>query len=101
MLRQPHGCVVRSRSDLLLQSVGSEEIAAELADESNRSLSALTVMTALLMPGTLVAGVFGMNTGGLPFENPHWGTVAALVLAIVSTVAFYRILIRAGASLKF
>ncbi|MFO1107386.1 MAG: CorA family divalent cation transporter [Amaricoccus sp.] len=90
---------VRSVSDRakLLQ----EEIAAELADESNRSLSALTVMTALLMPGTLVAGVFGMNTGGLPFENPHWGTVAALVLAIVSTVAFYRILIRAGASLKF
>lgn len=78
-----------------------EEIAAELADESNRSLRALTVMTALLMPGTLVAGVFGMNTGGLPFENPHWGTVAALLLAVGSTVVFYRILIRAGASLKF
>ncbi len=76
-----------------------EEMAAELADESNRSLRALTVMTALLMPGTMVAGVFGMNTGGLPFEAPHWGTFAALALVIVSTFVFYRVLIRLGASL--
>lgn len=85
---------VNDRAKLL-----QEEMAAELADESNRSLRALTVMTALLMPGTMVAGVFGMNTGGLPFEGPYWGTGAALLLVIVSTFAFYRILIRLGASL--
>lgn len=90
---------VRATSDRakLLQ----EEMAAELADESNRSLRALTVMTALLLPGSLVAGIFGMNTGGLPFAGPGWGTLGAVLFGVVATVVFYRILARAGASLKF
>lgn len=78
-----------------------EELAAELADESNRSLRALTVMTALLLPGSLVAGIFGMNTGGLPFAHSLGGTVAALVIGGLATYVFYRILVRAGASLRF
>ncbi len=78
-----------------------EEMAAELADQSNRSLGALTVMTALLLPGTLVVGIFGMNTGGLPFEHSIWGSVGAMLLGVVATVIFYRILVRAGASLRF
>lgn len=90
---------IRSTSDRakLLQ----EEIAAELADQSNRSLRALTVMTALMLPGTLVVGFFGMNTSGMPFEGPPWGTLAALGVGIILTVAFYRIMARAGATLRF
>lgn len=90
---------VRATSDRakLLQ----EEIAAELADQSNRSLSVLTVMTALMLPGTLVAGVFGMNTGGLPFEHPPWGTLGALITGVIATVIFYRLMARAGVTLKF
>lgn len=86
---------VRSLSDRakLLQ----EEIAAELAEESNRSLRALTVMTALMLPGTLVVGFFGMNTGGLPFAASGWGTAGAALLWGVSTLVFYRILVRTGA----
>lgn len=78
-----------------------EEIAAELVDQSNRSLRDLTVMTALMLPGTLVVGFFGMNTSGMPFEEPHWGTLAALGVGIVSTVVFYRIMARAGVTLRF
>lgn len=90
---------VRATSDRakLLQ----EEIAAELADQSNRSLRALTVMTALMLPGTLVVGFFGMNTSGMPFEGPPWGTLAALGLGIILTIVFYRIMARAGATLRF
>lgn len=90
---------VRATSDRakLLQ----EEIAAELADQSNRSLRALTVMTALMLPGTLVVGFFGMNTSGMPFETPPWGTLAALGIGIVLTMVFYRIMARAGATLRF
>lgn len=90
---------VRATSDRakLLQ----EEIAAELADQSNRSLRALTVMTALMLPGTLVVGFFGMNTSGMPFESPPWGTLAALGVGIILTFAFYRIMARAGATLRF
>ena len=78
-----------------------EEMAAELADESNRSLRALTVMTALLLPGSLIAGIFGMNTGGMPFEHSLWGSVGAIVVGACATFVFYRILVRAGASLRF
>lgn len=78
-----------------------EEIAAQLAEDSNRSLRTLTVMTALLMPGTLVVGIFGMNTGGLPFNTGGWGTSGALLVAGIATGLFYRVLVRAGASLKF
>lgn len=53
------------------------------------------------MPGTLVVGVFGMNTGGLPFSEGAWGTWEALFLGVVCTILFYRALVKAGASLKF
>lgn len=90
---------IRATSDRakLLQ----EEIAAELADQSNRSLRALTVMTALMLPGTLVVGFFGMNTSGMPFEAPPWGTLAALGVGVILTFVFYRIMARAGATLRF
>ncbi|MER9827075.1 hypothetical protein NKJ51_01525 [Mesorhizobium sp. M0134] len=62
-----------------------EELAAELADESNRSLKALAVMSALLLPGTLIVGIFGMNTGGLPFAESPSGFFLAMLLAACST----------------
>ena len=78
-----------------------EELAAELADESNRSLRALAVMSALLLPGSLVVGLFGMNTGGLPLSDNPIGFIAAVGIAIGATAFFYWALLRAGASLRF
>src|SRR5690606_803938 len=49
--------MVNDRARLL-----QEELAAELADQANRSLNMMTVLSGLLLPGTLVAGIFGMNT---------------------------------------
>lgn len=74
-----------------------EELGAELAEQSNRSLRTLTVMTALMLPGTLVVGFFGMNTGGLPFAQAAGGTVGAALLWAISTLVFWRILVRTGA----
>jgi hypothetical protein len=42
-----------------------------------------------------------MNTGGLPFQEAGWGSFGALAFGVAATVVFYRILARAGASLKF
>jgi len=50
----------------------------QAAQRTNRNLYFLSILTALLMPATLVTGFFGMNTGGLPFahgaarHSPHW-----------------------------
>lgn len=78
-----------------------EEMAAELADESNRSLKVMAVMSALLLPGTLVVGIFGMNTSGLPFTHGESGFWWAMGLGIGATGTFYWLLRRAGISLRF
>jgi zinc transporter len=78
-----------------------EELAAELAEESNRSLRALAVMSALLLPGSLIVGIFGMNTGGLPLSDTPVGFVVALGIGAGATAFFYWALLRAGASLRF
>ena len=88
--------MVNDRARLL-----QEEMAAELADESNRSLRAMAVMSALLLPGTLVVGVFGMNTAGLPFSQGDSGFGWAMLLGIGATALFYWLLRRAGISLRF
>jgi zinc transporter len=43
-----------------------EEIASQMSEQMNRNLMALSILTALLMPATLVSGIFGMNVAGLP-----------------------------------
>ncbi|OJU86625.1 MAG: hypothetical protein BGO06_24990 [Shinella sp. 65-6] len=88
--------MVNDRARLL-----QEEMAAELADESNRSLRAMAVMSALLLPGTLVVGVFGMNTAGLPLSEGSSGFFWAMMLGVGATALFYWLLRRAGISLRF
>jgi zinc transporter len=43
-----------------------DEIAALLSEDINRKLLWLAIMSALLMPATLLTGIFGMNVAGLP-----------------------------------
>lgn len=63
-----------------------EEIAAQLGEQTNRSLFTLTVVTVLALPINLVAGLLGMNVGGIPLaEHPHGFAVIA-VLALAFTV---------------
>ncbi|NNU60594.1 transporter [Ochrobactrum soli] len=87
--------MVNDRARLL-----QEEIAAELADDSNRSLKVMAVMSALLLPGTLIAGIFGMNTAGLPFTGDGSGFGWAIVLGVGATALFYWLLRKAGISLR-
>jgi zinc transporter len=71
-----------------------EEIGSRVADRSNRSLSALTVISTLLLPPTFVVGAFGMNVGAIPWaQNPH-GFWAALGLCAVLVVMGYIVLKR-------
>ena len=59
-----------------------EEIAGRVAEASNRTLFVLTVVTVLALPINIMAGLFGMNVGGIPLaEHPHgfWIVVAIIV----------------------
>ncbi len=43
-----------------------EELAARVAEETNSNLYIISLFTTLLLPPSLIAGVFGMNVAGLP-----------------------------------
>lgn len=83
--------VLADRSRLL-----QEELSAHLARQSNRQLHTLSVLTALFLPPTLVTGLFGMNTKGLPLSDNEDGSTVAIAIAVVSAVAVFLLIRRLG-----
>ena len=82
---------LRERSRLL-----EEEIRFKAEEESNRHLHALSVVTTMLLPPTLVTGIFGMNTKGLPLTDVETGFLWAAALMIGSSGLAYLIMRRLG-----
>lgn len=65
-----------------------EEIAAELNEQTNRSLFVLTIVTVLALPINMVAGLLGMNVGGIPFaQDGHGFWVVVSFVASVTAIA--------------
>ncbi|WP_298961704.1 transporter [uncultured Methylobacterium sp.] len=79
--------VLADRSRLM-----QEELSSRLAEQSNRQLYTLSVLTALFLPPTLVTGVFGMNTKGLPLSESDGGSWLALVVALTSALAAFLVI---------
>jgi zinc transporter len=71
-----------------------EEIDSKLSSETNRHLYILSIMTAFLLPPTLVTGFFGMNTANLPFAQGTGGTEYAIALIIASVLLAWWLLKR-------
>lgn len=58
-----------------------EEIAARVNEENGRSLFVLTIVTVLALPINMIAGLLGMNVGGIPLAdqpNGFWIIVAVV-----------------------
>lgn len=65
-----------------------EEHAAHLAEETNRILFILTMISAVFMPMTLITGIWGMNVAGLPGtkdEAAFWWVTALIVVTGLAT----------------
>lgn len=61
-----------------------EELAAQVNEDNSKSLFVLTIVTVLALPINIIAGLFGMNVGGIPLaqhEHGFW-----LVLGIIATI---------------
>lgn len=71
-----------------------DEVDTALAAVTNRSLSALTVISTLLLPPTFVVGAFGMNVEGLPFAHDPAGFWWVLGLCLALVGAGYAVLRR-------
>jgi zinc transporter len=50
-----------------------EELSALVSEQTNRTLFVLTMVTVLALPINLVAGLFGMNVGGIPLAQERYG----------------------------
>ena len=63
-----------------------DEIDAKLTAETNRQLYALSAFTAAFLPPALVAGLFGMNFGWLPWQTRVYGFWIAVCLCVLSSL---------------
>ena len=82
---------LRERSRLL-----EEELHFKTEEESNRHLHTLSIVTTLLLPPTLITGIFGMNTKGLPLTDVETGFFWAMGLMATSVALAYFFMRRMG-----
>src|SRR5262245_13301928 len=67
-----------------------EELVALVNEQTNHTLFVLTVVTVLALPINLVAGLFGMNVGGMPLaEHRHGFLIVVAILLIVTVLLAY------------
>lgn len=73
--------LVQERTRLL-----QEEIAGRMSEATNRNLYVLSVVTVTLLPINLITGIFGMNTGGLPWgqgdPSGFWWVISMMIIAV-------------------
>jgi zinc transporter len=66
-----------------------EELRAQVEEQTNRNLYVLTMFSAIFLPATLIASIWGMNVGGIPFSgspNGFW-VVGGLIAAFFAMFA--------------
>ena len=65
-----------------------KEIVAQVGEQTNRSVFTLTVVTVLALPINIIAGLLGMNVGGIPLaDNPRGFLVIALIVLSFTVIA--------------
>jgi zinc transporter len=77
-------------------SLLQEELASRLAEQTNRNLYVLTIITAVFLPMNLITGIFGMNVAGLPGTgdagaSSFWWVMLLIGVAAVTTVLALRL----------
>ena len=82
---------MRDRAHLL-----QEVVAIKTAEQTNRNLHVLAVVTTILLPTTLITGIFGMNVGGLPLAQDTSGFLWTMVILALMSVIVFWLLKRSG-----
>ncbi len=72
-----------------------EELSAFVNERSGRVLFVLTLVTVLALPINLVAGLLGMNVGGIPFAESASGfAIVVALLVLLTAVLGYQVFTR-------
>ncbi len=82
---------LRDRAHLL-----QEEVTIKTAEQTNRNLHVLAVVTTVFMPASLIAGIFGMNVGGLPLVQNADGFLWSMAILAGASVVVLWLLKRSG-----
>jgi zinc transporter len=82
---------LRDRSRLL-----QEEIMVRGSEQTNRSLHVLAIVTTVFLPASLVAGLFGVNVGGLPWAGEPSGFLWVIAIIAAASAVVYWLLKRSG-----
>lgn len=82
--------VLQERTKLL-----QEEITAHTTEQTNRSVFLLTIVTVLALPINIVAGLLGMNVGGIPLaEDGHGFFWVVAFIVFFTCIAVWMVLKR-------
>lgn len=73
-----------------------DELMTKLTERSNRLLYILSVMTAVLLPMTIISGLFGMNVGGLPLVDTPLGFWMVTAGSVAIAAAIFLVVRRLG-----
>ena len=82
---------LRDRAHLL-----QEEVSLRMADQTNRNLQLLAIVTTVFLPASLVASIFGMNVAGMPLTSHPSGFAWAVVLLVGVSALVVWLLKRSG-----
>ena len=98
-LQPDHKAYLREISDRTLRHVEDLDAAREraavvqdelnnrLSDQMNRTMYLLTVVAAILLPPSLITGLFGINVGGMPgIESPLGFALVVLGLVVIAVI---------------
>jgi zinc transporter len=82
---------LRNRAQLL-----QEEVTIKTAEQTNRNLHLLAIVTTVFMPATLITGIFGMNVAGLPLTRSADGFLWSMAILIGAAAVVLWLLKRSG-----
>ena len=70
----------------------SEQLAARLMEATNRNLYVLSIVTTIFLPMTLITGIFGMNLGGLPWQqHPQGFWIGMAIMVALGLVTLWML----------
>ncbi len=70
-------------------AIAQDELNNRLSDQMNRTMYLLTVVSAILLPPSLLTGLFGINVAGMPGTETTWAFAAiAILIPLLGAIEF-------------
>ncbi|WP_158803689.1 CorA family divalent cation transporter [Acidisoma sp. L85] len=71
-----------------------DELNSRQTEMTNKRLMLLSIISAVLLPPTLISGIFGMNVDGLPFTHTPFGFLCTIGVMVFSVIGLLFVLRR-------